>query len=282
VDTLALAFGAVPRAQAFTSVFTVTNVTAQAQTAVLSVAGVPQIASAVFVSSGSATATLASGASTTATVTTSTLVAGRNSGALRLRLGGTSWIYRDYAVSIAEAPEAPSALTAVAKVAGTIRLTWPASTTTTNLAGYDVYRAIGAGAYTKLNASPLTGLTYDNVAPSAVDGTAYTYRIQAVTTDASPLASLPSVTATATSDATPPTLTVTYTDNKNPTQDQVVVTTQAGVTVSGTVHGNAFGGTGSFTANVGALKGQSGTGTATATDPAGNATTISFAWTAAK
>jgi hypothetical protein len=282
VDTLSLAFGTVQHAQTFTSVFTVKNVSAQPQTAVLTLTGAPQISSALFAVSGSGTATLAPGASTTVTVTTSALVAGRGAGALRLRLSGTTWIYRDYAVSVAEAPEAPAALTAVAQAAGTIHLAWPASTTITNLAGYDVYRAIGAGAYAKLNASPLAALSYDNVAPSAVDGTAYTYKIEAVSSDASPLASLDSPTSAATADATPPTLTVTYTDNKNPAEDQVVVTTQAGVTVSGIVHTNAFSGTGSFTANVGAFKSQSGTGSATATDSAGNATTISFAWAAAK
>src|SRR6266446_8709968 len=39
VDTLALAFGAVPSARTFTSVFTVRNVSAQPQTAVLTLTG---------------------------------------------------------------------------------------------------------------------------------------------------------------------------------------------------------------------------------------------------
>ena len=115
-----------------------------------------------------------------------------------------------------------------------------------------------------------------------MDGHTYTYKVEALSTDATQLASLDSPTAAATADATAPTISVTYVDNKSPTQDQVVVTASAGASVSGTVHGNAFGGTGSFTANVGDHVSGSGTGSATATDAAGNAATMSFAWSAKK
>src|SRR5438270_13704195 len=56
VDALSLAFGAVPRAQTFVSVFTIRNVSSQARTAQLTVTGVPEIASAVFASSGGTSA----------------------------------------------------------------------------------------------------------------------------------------------------------------------------------------------------------------------------------
>ena len=62
VDTLALTFALVPSARAFTSVFTVKNISAQSQTAVLTLNGPSQIVSAVFASSGTATAMLAAGA----------------------------------------------------------------------------------------------------------------------------------------------------------------------------------------------------------------------------
>src|SRR5207245_7696547 len=100
IDTLALALGTVPKAQTFSGVFTITNVSAQAATAVLALTGAPQIASVAFTSTGTTTTTLAAGASTTVGVTTSPLVAGRSIGSLRLRLGGSTWLYRDYAVSI--------------------------------------------------------------------------------------------------------------------------------------------------------------------------------------
>ena len=277
VNTLALAFGTVPSAQAFAAVFTVRNVSAQTQTAQLTRTGVPQIASSVFASSGGTSATLAAGASTTVIVTTSTTVAGRATGALRLGVAGLSWLYRDYPVAIAEAPEAPASLTATAKPAGVVQVTWAASSTVTNLAGYAVYRSTGGGAYVRLNASAVGGLTYDDSA--TVDGTTYTYKVEALSADASQLASVDSPTATATADASVA-IAVTFVDNKNPAFDDVIVTAEAGATVTGSVNGHGFAGTGSFTAAVGKQATGSGTGTATATDLVGNVRIISFPWVA--
>ena len=42
---------------------------------------------------------------TTVTVTTSSRVAGRGAGTLRLAVAGASWMYRDYPLTIAEADE---------------------------------------------------------------------------------------------------------------------------------------------------------------------------------
>jgi hypothetical protein len=201
VDSLALDFGTVPSARTFTSVFRITNVSGATQTATLTLSSVPQVSSAVFASSGSGSATLAAGASTTLTVTTSSTIAGRGNGSLRLRLSGTSWLYRDYSFHLDEAPEAPTAPAAVQKPAGRLDLSWTASTTVTNLAGYDLYRSSG-GAYTKLNASPLTGTTYADTA--TVDGTAYTYKLTAVSSGSPLLTSLDSSTVSATADATAP------------------------------------------------------------------------------
>jgi hypothetical protein len=110
-------------------------------------------------------------------------------------------MYRDYSVKIDEAPEAPTAPSVAQKPAGRLDLSWTASTTVTNLAGYNVYRSTG-GAYTKLNASPLTGTSYSDTA--TVDGTAYTYKINAVTSGTPLLTSLDSPTVNGTADATPP------------------------------------------------------------------------------
>ena len=103
---------------------------------------------------------------------------------------------------IDEAPEAPATLTATARPAGAIRVTWAASTTTTGLSGYDVYRSTGA-AYTKLNALPQAGITYDDLATT--NGTAYTYKVVAVSTGPPALTSLDSPIKTAIADATAPT-----------------------------------------------------------------------------
>jgi hypothetical protein len=200
VDSLSLDFGTVASARTFTSIFRVTNVSGATHTANLTLTNVPQISSLTF-SGGGTSVSLAAGGSATVNVTTSSTVAGRGNGTLRLGLGGVSWLYRDYTVKIDEAPEAPTAPAVVQKPAGRLDLSWTASTTVTNLAGYDVYRSTG-GAYTKLNASPLTGTTYSDTA--TVDGTTYTYKINAVTSGSPLLTSLDSSTVTAAADATAP------------------------------------------------------------------------------
>src|SRR5436190_13913100 len=201
VDSLALDFGTVASARTFTSVFRVTNVSSVSHTAILTLTNVPQISAVVFAGGGTSV-TLAAGTSTTVNVTTSATVAGRGTGTLRLALSGISWLYRDYSVHIDEAPEEPTAPAIVQKPAGRLDLSWTASTTVTNLAGYDVYRSNGGGAYTKLNATPLTGTAYSDTATA--DGTAYTYKLTAVSSGSPLLTSIDSSTVTATADATPP------------------------------------------------------------------------------
>jgi hypothetical protein len=202
VDSLSIDLGTVPSARTFSNVFRITNVSGATKTATLTLSSVAQVSSAVFASSGSGSVTLAAGASTTLSVATSSTVAGRGVGTLRLGLSGSSWLYRDYSFRLDEAPEAPGAPTAVQKPAGRIDLSWPASSTTTNFAGYDVYRSSGGGAYTKINPTLLTTLTYSDTA--TVDGTAYTYKVKAVSSGVPVLTSVDSITVNATADATAP------------------------------------------------------------------------------
>ncbi|TMJ96881.1 MAG: hypothetical protein E6G67_04035 [Actinobacteria bacterium] len=200
VNTLSLAFGTVPSAQTFTNVFTVKNVSAQTQTATLGLSGVGQLASAAFASSGTASATLVSGASSTVQMTTSSTVAGLGSGTLRLGLGGSTWLYRDYGATVTEAPEAPTSVTATSQPAAAIHVGWAASSTTVNLSGYDVYRATGAGPFAKITVSPVSGTSYTDA--TATDGTTYTYKLRAVATGGA--ASVYSGTAAATADGIAP------------------------------------------------------------------------------
>lgn len=201
VDGLSIDLGTVPSARTFSSVFRVTNVSGASRTATLNLSSVPQVTSAVFAINQGASVTLAAGASTTLSVTTSTIVAGRGWGSLRLGLSGTSWLYRDYSFHVDEAPQAPGAPTGTQKPAGRIDLSWGATSTTTNLAGYDVYRSSG-GAYTKLTATPQAALAYSDTA--TVDATAYTYKIHAVASGTPVLDSLDSTTINVTADATAP------------------------------------------------------------------------------
>jgi hypothetical protein len=298
VDGLSIDFGTVPSARSFSSVFQIKNVSSATRTATLSLSSVPQVASAVFASSGSSSATLAAGASTTLVVTTSVTVAGRGWGSLRLGLSGTSWLYRDYTFHLDEAPQAPGVLIGTQKPAGRIDLSWGATSTTTNLAGYDVYRSSG-GAYTKLTATPQLALTYSDTA--TVDGTAYTYKIHAVSSGVPVLDSLDSTTVNVTADATPPgqatSITLTngggagsgYVNAGNAssinidvalptgslTTDVVKLTMTNGATVTLTHAGSVGAGTVSFNGiNVAGLGDGGMTLSVTSTDLAGNVSTV--------
>jgi len=298
VDALSIDLGTVASARTFSSVFRITNVSGASRTATLSLSSVPQVAAAVFASSGSTSVTLAAGASTTLRVTTSTTVAGRGSGSLRLGLSGLSWLYRDYSFHVDEAPEAPGAPTGTQKPAGRIDLSWPASSTITNLAGYDVYRSSG-GAFTKLTATPQAALTYSDTA--TVDGTAYTYKIHAVSSGTPVLDSVDSTTVNVTADATAPGQATSITlangggnggawvnaANSSSislsvvlpagslTTDVVQLTATLGGTVTATRAGSAGAGTVSFNGvNVAGLGDGTLSVSVTSTDLAGNVSTV--------
>jgi Bacterial Ig domain len=201
VDSLSINLGFVASPQTVTNVFVVRNVSSVTRTAALVVLGPGQLGSATFAQSGSASVTLAPGASSAVSLTTSPSVAGRGTGQIRLKLGNSTWLYRDYSVTLDAAPAAPASLTATPIPAADIRLDWPASTTTTNLAGYDVYRSTG-GSWTKRNASLITATTWTDTSP--INGTQYSYRVRAVSSGTPSFESVDSSTATARADSTPP------------------------------------------------------------------------------
>lgn len=203
VDSLSIDLGIVASPRTLTGVFTVRNLSTQARTATLSLQGPSQISSAVFASSGAASASLAPGASSSVSISTSPTTAGRGSGTLRLALGGSAWLYRDYDLALDAAPSAPASVTATPRSGGAVAVSWPASTTSVNLAGYDVYRSSG-GPYAKLNSSLLSATSY--LDSGATDGTSYSYTVRAVSSGPVALDSLDSPVAVATADATAPTL----------------------------------------------------------------------------
>jgi Bacterial Ig domain len=203
VDSLDVDLGVVASPGPITGVFTVENVSAQTRTATLSLQSPAQVASVVFEASGTASMTLAPGASSSVAVTTSPSVAGRGTGTFRLALGGSTWLYRDYSLALDAAPAAPGSLSATPRAGGDVALDWAPSGTTTNLAGYDVYRSAG-GPYAKLNGSPIAATTFTD--STGAEGTAYTYKVRAVSSGAVALSSTDSPLASATPDATPPIL----------------------------------------------------------------------------
>ena len=200
-DTLALDFGLVPSSRTFTGVFTVINTSELSQPLTLEVAGVDQLSWVRFASNGSSAITLAPGESASVSVATSSTVAGYGVGTLTLSANGSEPFTRTYAIQIREAPQAPASTTAEQRPAGAIAVSWAASTSVTNLLGYDVYRSSGGSAYTKRNASPVTGTTYTD---TGTNGVTYSYRVRALSTGSPPLASLESPTASAVADSVAP------------------------------------------------------------------------------
>jgi hypothetical protein len=201
VDALSIDLGFVDSPRTVTNVFTVRNVSSMSRTATLVVLGPGQLSSATFAQSGSSSVTLAPGASSAVSLTTSSTTAGRGTGQIRLKLGSSTWLYRDYSVTLDNAPAAPAGLTATAIAAADIRVDWPASTTT-NVAGYDVYRSTG-GSWTKRNTSLVAGTTWTDT--SSTNGNQYSYRVRAVSSGTPSFESLDSATATARADSTAPT-----------------------------------------------------------------------------
>ncbi|MGH3036479.1 MAG: Ig-like domain-containing protein [Gaiellaceae bacterium] len=238
VDSLAVDLGLVASPGTVGGVFTVTNVSGQSRTATLALLGPSQVASATFASSGTASATLAPAASTTVTLTTSPTVAGHGTGTLRLGLGGSSWLYRDYDLALDAAPAAPATLDAVAKPAGRVDLSWSASATTANLAGYQVYRSAGAS-WTKLTAAPVADTSYSDTA--TVDGTLYSYAVRAISTGAPALESGDSPHAGARADATAPALpsAVQLVNGGGQGNQYVNLANRASVSVSATLPGSS-------------------------------------------
>ena len=199
IDNLAIDLGLVDAPTIVTGVFTVRNVSASPKTASLSFVGA-QVATATFATSGAASATLAPGASSSVSLTTSAAKADDVAGTLRLKLSGSTWLYRDYAVAYEAAPATPTSVTATPRPAGAIDLSWTASATTTSLAGYDVYRST-TGTWSKRNTTPVTGTSWTDTSTS--NGTQYSYRVRAVSTGG--LQSVDSPTATARADTSAPT-----------------------------------------------------------------------------
>jgi hypothetical protein len=200
VDALSIDLGFVASPQTVTNVFTVRNVSSVSRTATLVVLGPDQLSSATFAQSGSSSVTLAPGASSAVSLTTSSTTAGRGTGSIRLKLGNSTWLYRDYSVTLDNAPAAPASLTATPIAAADIRVDWPASTTT-NVAGYDVYRSTG-GSWTKRNTSLITGTSWTDTSSS--NGNQYSYRVRAVSSGTPSFVSLDSPTASARADSSAP------------------------------------------------------------------------------
>ena len=205
-DALSVGLGAVPSPRTFTSVFTVTNSGGMPLALTLSPSLPAQVTAARFATSGTTTVTLAAHTSSAVQIQTSATSAGTGTGTIRLGLTDVAALYRDYPLSLVQAPAAPATLVATAQVAGAISLSWSASTTTSDLAGYNVFRSIGAGQPVQLNGTALAGTSF--VDTQTVSGTAYTYSVQAAATSPVGLASVSSPTSTATADAVAPAVTL--------------------------------------------------------------------------
>jgi hypothetical protein len=105
VNSLSVSLGTVGGSLLVGPVATVTA--AQGVTLKLSLSGLPEVVAAVFDTSLSAQATLALGATARIWIVLSPLAAGHGSGVLRLSVANSTWLYRDYPLTLAAAPQAP-------------------------------------------------------------------------------------------------------------------------------------------------------------------------------
>jgi hypothetical protein len=238
-DTLSLNFGLVPSARTITSVFSITNTASSSLPLTLAVVGVPQLTWARFASNNSSTLTLGAGATASVSFATSSTVAGYGAGSIRLSATGSNAFTRDYPAQIREAPQAPASNSASARPAGQILVSWGATTSVTNLLGYDVYRSSGGGAYAKRNSSPVVGTSYTD--GGTTNGTTYSYRVRALSTGSPPLQSAESPTASAVADSVAPAqpTTVTLANGGGTGNAYINLANRASVSVGVTVPSSA-------------------------------------------
>ena len=110
--------------------------------------------------------TIAAGQTTTLNVTFEPKTAGTVSGSVKVASNATN-----SPATIAVSGDGIAATT------HSVELSWTASTSA-GIVGYNVYRAIGTGGYSKLDSSIVTGLKYTDVTVTA--GTTYKYVVTAV------------------------------------------------------------------------------------------------------
>ncbi len=89
-------------------------------------------------------------------------------------------VYIIYNIAPAEGVGSPVGAAAYGDPDAGVKIDW-ADAVDPSLTGYNVYRAEGAGTFTKLNVSPLT--SSDFVDPTAVTGTTYKYQVSSVGTN---------------------------------------------------------------------------------------------------
>lgn len=184
--TFSMNLGRVPDSRTFADALRIINRDTVPHTIRVSTvgAGLGSIASIGFTADsnpgdGANVETIAPGATELMFITTTSAVAGFQSGSLRFeRVGDERFYRRDRPIETRQAPGASVASVASMTGPNRVALSWsvPAST---GIGGYNVYRATAAGGpYTKLNPSPIAGTTYSDTTVAL--GTRYWYRVRAV------------------------------------------------------------------------------------------------------
>jgi hypothetical protein len=184
-ETISFDLGRVPDSHIFNDVARITNVDSVSRSLDLSTLGTLTPIIGWEFSDGTTTKSFAPGATWQLRARTDAAAAGPFSGFARFELSGDSFLRLDRGLDVAQAPNPPTGVT-IDPPDGTAHavLNWTASTST-GVAGYNVYRATAAGGpYTKINATPVAGTSYDDT--SATLGADYWYRVRAVASGVSP------------------------------------------------------------------------------------------------
>ncbi len=227
-ESLAIDAGRVPDSRTIADVVRVTNVSGSTQTLDLAKLGSLTPLLGFEYTDGTTSKAIPAAATEQLRLRTSANDAGAFSGSGRFELSGDSFLRYDRPLSIAQAPHAPTGLT-IAAPDGTAhaQLSWTASTSS-GVAGYNVYRATAAGGpYAKINGSPVAGTSYDDTTVTL--GGDYWYRVRAVASGVTPeLDGLESSTANVSVLAQPTSVSIPASANNN--LDWVTLATRASVT----------------------------------------------------
>lgn len=191
--SLDIDLGRVPGAQTFADAFRITNTDAVPHQIRVAPTGVNlgAVSTIAFTNDsnpgdGIDQELIAPGATEILEITTTTAFAGAQSGYLRItQVGEERYFRRDLPLQLRQAPAAPGTLTAVSTAGPSqAALNWSAPAST-NVGGYNIYRATAAGGpYMKINASLVPGTSYTDSTVST--GTRYWYRVRAIADGVSP------------------------------------------------------------------------------------------------
>ncbi len=239
-ETISFDLGRIPDSRTINDIARITNNDSVARPLDLATVGTLTPVIGWEFSDGTVSKSIAPGATWQLRARTDAASAGAFSGIARFEITGDSFLRLDRMLVTAQAPNPPTGVV-IAAPDGTAhaQLSWTASTST-GVAGYNVYRATAAGGpYAKVNGTPIAATAYDDT--SVTLGGNYWYRVRAVAGGVTPeLDGLDSNTANVSVLAMPSSVSIPATANNN--LNYVTLATRGNVTFNVVVPAGAVAG----------------------------------------